>query len=90
MTENQKTQIMKLQAVGNGCRIISNMPGVTESTPDVPKPTDQEMQNEYNYFLAEQLTKKLLSEELISADEYEKIMEKNRRTFSPFILKIIP
>ncbi len=56
---------------------------------DVPKTTDQEMQNEYNYYLAEQLTKKLLDKELISLDEYEKIMEKNRRSFSPYISKII-
>ena len=57
---------------------------------DVPKPTNEEMQNEYNYFLAEQLTKKLLDEGLISSDEFDKIMEKNRKTFSPFISKIIP
>jgi len=53
------------------------------------KPTNQDMQNEYSYFLAEQLTKKLLADELISMDEFEKIMEKNRQSFSPFILKII-
>ena len=57
---------------------------------DVPKPTNEEIQNEYNYYLAEQLTKKLLDEGLISSDEFDKIMEKNRKTFSPFISKIIP
>lgn len=57
---------------------------------DVPKPTNEDMQNEYNYFLAEQLTKKLLDEGLISSDEFDKIMAKNRKTFSPFISKIIP
>lgn len=57
---------------------------------DVPKPTNEDMQNEYNYYLAEQLTKKLLDEGLISSDEFDKIMEKNRKTFSPFISKIIP
>ncbi len=59
-------------------------------TADVPKPTDQEMQNEYNYFLAEQMTKKLLDKGLISVDEFNKIMVKNRRSFSPLISKIIP
>lgn len=58
-------------------------------TADVPKPTDQEMQNEYNYFLAEQMTKKLLDKGLISVDEFNKIMVKNRRSFSPLISKII-
>lgn len=57
---------------------------------DVPKPTNEEMQNEYNYYLAEQLTKKLHDARLISTDEFDKIMEKNRKTFSPFISKIIP
>ncbi len=59
-------------------------------TADIPKPTNQEMQNEYNYFLAEQMTKKLLDKGLISMDEFNKIMVKNRRSFSPFISKIIP
>ena len=59
-------------------------------TVDVPKPTDQEMQNEYNYFLAEQMTKKLFDKGLISVDEFNKIMVKNRRPFSPLISKIIP
>ncbi len=57
---------------------------------DVPKPTNEEMQNEYDYFLAEQLTKKLLDKGLITDDEFEKIMVKNRETFSPYILKIMP
>ena len=57
---------------------------------DVPKPTNEDMQNEYNYFLAEQLTKKLLDEGRISSDEFDKIMAKNRKSFSPFISKIIP
>ena len=57
---------------------------------DVSKPTNEEMQNEYDYLLTEQLTKKLLDEGLISSDEFDKIMAKNRKTFSPFISKIIP
>lgn len=57
---------------------------------NVPKPTNEDMQNEYNYYLSEQLTKKLLDEGLISSDEFDKIMAKNRKTFSPFISKIFP
>jgi len=57
---------------------------------DVPKPTNEEMQNEYDYLLAEQLTRKLLDEGHISVDEFNKIMAKNRETFSPYISKIIP
>lgn len=57
---------------------------------DVPKPTNDEMQSEYDYILAEQLTRKLLDKGLISVDEFNKIMAKNRETFSPYISKIIP
>lgn len=57
---------------------------------DIPKPTDAEMQNEYNFILAEQMTKKLLDKGLISVDEFNKIMAKNRRSFSPYISRIMP
>ena len=57
---------------------------------DIPKPTDADMQNEYNYILAEQMTRKLLDQGLISVEEFNKIMAKTRRSFSPFISKIIP
>lgn len=56
---------------------------------DVPKPTNDEMQNEYNYLLAEQLTKKLLDAGVITDDEFTRIMARNRRSFSPFISKVI-
>lgn len=57
---------------------------------DLPKVTDEEMQNEYNYIFAEQLTRKLLDKGLITADEFEKIMAKNRRSFQPFLSRIKP
>jgi predicted restriction endonuclease len=57
---------------------------------DIPKPTNAEMQNEYNFILAEQMTKKLLDKGLISVDEFNKIMAKNRRSFSPYISRIMP
>ena len=60
----------------------------TEKGTAPPRPTDAELQNEYNYLLAENLTKKLLEKGLISVDEFNKIMEKNRRTFSPFFARI--
>lgn len=57
---------------------------------DIPRPTNAEMQNEYNYILAEQMTKNLLDKGLISVDEFNKIMAKNQRSFSPLIAKICP
>ena len=55
---------------------------------DLPKTTDEELQNEYNYILAENFTKKLLEKGLISVDEFNKIMAKNRAVFSPFFARI--
>lgn len=70
-----------------------NITQITENgivATEIPKPTNQDMQNEYDYILAEQMTKNLLSQGLITDDEYEKIMAKNRDSFSPFISKIMP
>lgn len=55
---------------------------------DLPKTTDAELQNEYNYILAENFTQKLLEKGLISVDEFNKIIEKNKAVFSPFFARI--
>ena len=57
---------------------------------EAPEPTDEEMQHEYDYILAEQMTEKLLDAGLVTQEEFNRIMAKNRRSFSPFISKIIP
>jgi len=54
----------------------------------LPVPTEAEMQNEYDYILAEKLTGKLLERGLISRKEYDGIMQKNRETFKPIISRI--
>ena len=69
---------------------VTKIAGGEISYNDIPRPTNEEMQNEYDYLLAEQLTQKLLDEGRISVDEFNKIMAKNRETFSPYISKIIP
>lgn len=68
---------------------VTQIVGGEISYNDIPKPTDAEMQNEYNYILAEQMTRKLLDKGLISEAEFAKIMAKNRQSFSPYISKII-
>ena len=54
----------------------------------LPRPSDAELKNEYNYLLAEHFTKKLLEKGLISVDEFNKIMAKNQESFSPFFARI--
>lgn len=52
--------------------------------------TKEEMQNEYNYIHAEQMTKKLLNKGMITEEEYSKIMSKNRQVFSPLLSELYP
>lgn len=52
--------------------------------------TQEELKNEYNYYLAQRLTKKLLEKELISVDEFNKTTASNRKTFSPYLAEIMP
>ena len=47
--------------------------------------TNEQLQNEYNYIRAEQITRKMLKKGLISTGEYDRIMAENRRVFSPYL-----
>ena len=67
---------------------VQDIPAGRGMTAEVQAPTNEEMQNEYNYILAEQIMGKLLHKGLISEDEFDKIMAKNRRSFSPYLSKI--
>jgi len=60
-----------------------------ETTAPSPSPEEQ-MQNEYNYVLAQQITKRLLEAGLITKDEFNKITAKNRESFSPLLGRIMP
>lgn len=52
--------------------------------------TEEELQHEYDYIRAEQMTKKLLKNGLITEDEFNKIMILNRQSFSPNLVEIMP
>ena len=47
-------------------------------------------QNEYNYTLAQQITKRLLVKGLITEAEFNKITAKNRESLSPLLARIMP
>jgi len=53
------------------------------------KLTATALQSEHDYLVAERLTKKLLEKRLINQSEFDKIMVKNRETFSPFLAGIM-
>ncbi|SUY47688.1 Uncharacterised protein [Clostridium putrefaciens] len=52
--------------------------------------TQEELQREYDYILAQKILKSILEKGLISVDEFNKITELNRKTFSPYLAEIMP
>ena len=63
----------------------------TEKNTGAPSPSPEEkIQNEYNYILAQQITKRLLDAGLITKDEFNKITAKNRESFSSLLGRIMP
>ena len=54
------------------------------------KVTNEQLACEYSYYTVQKLLKKALSEKLITVDEFNKITEKNRLSFSPVLAEIMP
>lgn len=52
--------------------------------------TDEELQREFDYYMAQKLLKKLREAGLISEGELDKITAKNRKSFSPYLARIMP
>lgn len=56
-----------------------------------PKPlTDIELQQDYDYFMAQKTANMMLSAGLISLSEFNKLTQLNRDTFSPILAEIMP
>ncbi|MEA5003262.1 MAG: SHOCT domain-containing protein [Christensenella sp.] len=52
--------------------------------------TDIELQQDYDYFMAQETANMLLSAGLISLVEFNKLTQINRDTFSPMLAEIMP
>ena len=50
--------------------------------------TQEQLQQEFNFLRAEQITRTMLNRGLITADEYRRIMVENTVTFPTFISQI--
>lgn len=59
-------------------------------SPAVRVYTMEELQREYDYYMAQKLLKSLLDAGLISEGDFNKITMKNRQTFSPQLAEIVP
>ena len=51
--------------------------------------TEAAMQQDFEFMIAEKLTRQLLDQGLITEREFNKIMAKNRETFSPYFAEIM-
>ena len=60
------------------------------SFPVVKVYTTEELQREYDYYMAQKLLKSLFDAGLISEGEFNKITAKKRQTFSPYLAEIMP
>ena len=68
---------------------ITEIAGTAVLSCDIPNITEDELEHEYDYLLAEQMSKNMLQAGLITDEEYEKLMVENRRTFFPLIARIM-
>ena len=52
--------------------------------------TEEQLCGDYKYCMAQKIIKEMLDRGLISVDEFNKISERNRQTFSPYLSEIMP
>lgn len=50
----------------------------------------EQLQREFDYHRAEKLLRKMLEKELLSDEEFNKIMLLNRKSFSPLLAQLMP
>ena len=85
--------IMEKQGIGmmesQNIDLQDKMENLTEDSAEKTF-TEEELQHEFDYFVAQQMLEKLLSMGTISVDVFNKITEKNRQTFSPYLSEIMP
>ena len=69
-----------------------NLPVRTE--PDIQaiskQITQEEIQRDFDYYMAQRIAEKLKSERLITVDEFNKLTALNRSTFLPMNVEILP
>ena len=70
------------------------MANVTDGKPGInyeKKPVSHDqLQHEYDYFLAQQILESMLKNDLITVGEFNQITALNRQSFSPALAQIMP
>lgn len=70
-------------------QVTKIMTPLAEITVPEHRCTPEQLQNEFHYICAEKITKKMLEKNLITIDEFDKIMAENRKIFSPYLADIL-
>lgn len=52
--------------------------------------TPEEVQRDYDYFMAQKAAEQLLKDKLISLPEFDKLTQINRETFYPYLVELMP
>lgn len=78
MNNEQKTLLTPIS--------LEELPMLAPPTP----PTTEQLQRDTGYHKAQLLLQNLLDSGLISLSEYNKITLLNRKTFSPYLVEIMP
>ena len=52
--------------------------------------TPEEVQRDYDYFMAQKAAELLLENKLISLSEFDKLTDLNRKTFYPYLAELMP
>ncbi len=69
-------------------QIIKLEEGAVAPKLDTKVLTQEELQKEFDFILAERMVRKMAEKGLISDDELHRISEKNRVIFSPYLCEI--
>lgn len=64
--------------------------GMVLPLPKIKVFSEQELEQEYEYLMAQNILKKMLENGLITVDEFNKIMKLNQQSFSPNLVDIMP
>ena len=68
---------------------VTEVTSVTTPSTALSQITHEQLQHEFNFLLAEHITKTMLNRGLITPNEYRLIMAENKVTFPTFISQIL-
>ena len=67
---------------------ITEIAGAAVLSSEIPRPTDEQLQREYNYILAEQMARNMLQAGLITEEQLASVMEKCREKYAPVFSRV--